>query len=454
MAHIRAGDAYSTGYISNLITELAGKRWYHSIELPDGSVIPGLLTLDQLRGNLAQFPVPADLRGKRVLDIGAWDGWYSFEMERRGAEVVAVDVVELDTLRTARELRGSKIEFVLSDIYHLTPERLGRFDIVLCLGVLYHLKHPLLGLERVCALSSDMAFIESFVTDDGTDLAAPPVLEFYETAELVGRFDNWSAPNTSCLLAFCRTAGFARAQLTTVIDQRAHVVCGRHWPPPPAAPQWTAPEITGIVNDRTGDATFSSSVDDYLSIFFKAAQPSLARADVMPEIGGFGVLPMHVSECAGGGWQAACKVPPGTEPGLCGIRLRTSESAFSAAAHVMVDGVEPPASGAEPGGPLEIAAVADAQTWENDRVHAGRDRCVALWVRNLPVAASRRHLRASIGGREAAVLFLSLPDVNGACQVNVRVPDGLAPGDYGIEVSYGAASSLPAALRVIAECGG
>ncbi len=450
MAHIRAGDQYSTDYIANLITELSSKGWYHSIELPDGSVIPGLLTLEQLRNNLAQYPVPDDLRGKRVLDIGAWDGWYSFEMERRGAEVVSVDVVELDTFRTARELRGSKIEFVLSDIYHLTPERLGRFDIVLCLGVLYHLKHPLLGLERVCALSKDLAFIESFVLDDGVDLDAPPVMEFYETEELLGRFDNWSACNTSCLLAFCRTAGFASAQLTSVLDQRAHVVCRRHWPTPPAAPKWAAPEITGIVNDRTGDATFHSSVDEYLSIFFKSDQPSLGRAEVMPEIGGYGVLPMHVSQSRDSGWQLACKVPPGAEPGLHGIRLRTSESDFSDTVQVMVDGAASATGGVAEASQPEIASVADARTWEVDRVHSGDDPCVALWVRGLPVAAARRHLRASIAGREAAVLFLSLPDVNGACQVNVRVPEGLVPGDYGVEISYGAASSQPAALRVIA----
>ena len=62
--------------------------WWHSFELPDGRIIDGVNTLAGLKGRLAQFPIPQDLTGKRVLDIGAWDGWFSFEIERRGAQVV------------------------------------------------------------------------------------------------------------------------------------------------------------------------------------------------------------------------------------------------------------------------------------------------------------------------------------------------------------------------------
>src|SRR5580658_11177183 len=71
------------------LEELARLGWYHSMELPDGRVIPGFQSLEVLRKRLAQFPVPGDLRGKRALDIGAWDGWFSFELERRGAQVMA-----------------------------------------------------------------------------------------------------------------------------------------------------------------------------------------------------------------------------------------------------------------------------------------------------------------------------------------------------------------------------
>src|SRR5258708_28778554 len=69
--------------------EFYSKGWWHSFELPDGTRIDGVNSLEGQRHRISQFPIPEDLRGKRVLDIGAWDGWFSFEMERRGAEVMA-----------------------------------------------------------------------------------------------------------------------------------------------------------------------------------------------------------------------------------------------------------------------------------------------------------------------------------------------------------------------------
>src|ERR1700758_1085692 len=82
---------------------LAETGWWHSFELPDGTLIRGVCELGGLKNRIAQFPIPEDLRGKRVLDIGAWDGWFSFEMERRGASVVAVDAVEREKFLHARE---------------------------------------------------------------------------------------------------------------------------------------------------------------------------------------------------------------------------------------------------------------------------------------------------------------------------------------------------------------
>src|SRR6202050_2906596 len=111
--------------ISRLIGRLNELGWYHSIELPDGQVIPGLQTLEQLRTRIARFPLPADLTGKRVLDIGAWDGWFTFEMERRGAEVVAVDVARLKPFIEARKLLNSKVEYVIEDVCRLNPAKIG-----------------------------------------------------------------------------------------------------------------------------------------------------------------------------------------------------------------------------------------------------------------------------------------------------------------------------------------
>ena len=67
---------------------LAEKGWYHSFLLPDGRDIDGFISLSELRRRVSKMPIAEDLRGKRVLDIGAWDGWFSFEMERRGASEI------------------------------------------------------------------------------------------------------------------------------------------------------------------------------------------------------------------------------------------------------------------------------------------------------------------------------------------------------------------------------
>jgi len=116
------------------LDELERLGWYHSLELPDGRVIAGFQSIDQLRARIAQFPIPEDLRGKRVLDIGAWDGWFSFEMERRGAEVMAVDSIEQGRFRAAREMLGSRAEYRIENVCRLAPEKIGYFDIVLFLG--------------------------------------------------------------------------------------------------------------------------------------------------------------------------------------------------------------------------------------------------------------------------------------------------------------------------------
>src|SRR5579884_1587362 len=129
-------------YVQSWDEKRAKQGWWHSFELPDGSVIEGVCELQELKNRIAQFPIPEDLRGKRVLDIGAWDGWFTFEMERRGAEVVAIDVWDNPRFRHMHRVLGSRAAYLLLDVYDLDPDHIGRFDIVLFMGVLYHLKHP------------------------------------------------------------------------------------------------------------------------------------------------------------------------------------------------------------------------------------------------------------------------------------------------------------------------
>src|SRR6185503_17257891 len=110
--------------------ELAAKGWYHSFELPDGTFIDGFMTVAQQQRRYAQFPIPEDLRGKKLLDIGAWDGWFSFEAERHGADVTALDCVELPTFLDVRERLKSQVDYRIMDFYELPAAVLGKFDIV------------------------------------------------------------------------------------------------------------------------------------------------------------------------------------------------------------------------------------------------------------------------------------------------------------------------------------
>ena len=147
------------------------RSWYHALELAPGVVTPGWF---DLRGDVHHYGLPADLTGRRVLDVGTWDGFWAFELERRGAEVVALDLDDEALLdwpprrrpapeamnheprgagfALAKEVLGSQVQRVVRSIYDATPEELGTFDPVFCGSVLIHLRDQLLALERIHGL--------------------------------------------------------------------------------------------------------------------------------------------------------------------------------------------------------------------------------------------------------------------------------------------------------------
>ena len=332
MTRVAAGDTGFEQRIQDMAQSVQARFRYHSIDLPDGSVLPGLQSVEHMRRRLAVFGVPMDLRGKRVLDIGAWDGWFSFECERRGAEVVAVDCVELDTFLEARELLGSKVEYRTLDVVELSAAKLGRFDIVLFFGVLYHLRHPLLGLEKALELSTDQVLVESFVIPS-ENRTMPAVMEFYERGELGGQIDNWCGPSPECLLAMCRSAGFAQAEIIEISSQRASAICRRHWPEPPP-PTAAAPHLNSVANNRTHVALFHPDKEEYLCCYFKSPEVGLGVDSVFVEVDGFGVPALVVAATGatpntGNGYQVNCLRPPGLAPGRHVVNLRTARSANS-----------------------------------------------------------------------------------------------------------------------------
>ena len=196
---------------------ISGITWYHQIPLGNGVVTPGS---DSTIERLALIGLPDDLTGRTVLDIGAWDGAFSFEAERRrAARVVAVDSFcwngegwgTKDGFECARRLLGSRVEDREVEVLDLSPDTVGVFDLVLFLGVLYHLKHPVLALERVASVCREQLILWTQVDMLDCDR---PAAAFYPGTELNNDPTNWWGPNPHAVIGMLTTAGFSRAEMT------------------------------------------------------------------------------------------------------------------------------------------------------------------------------------------------------------------------------------------------
>jgi len=443
----RARSAETTEGIGKLIDKLGKLGWYHSIELADGSVIPGIQTIGQLKERINRYPIPQDLRGKRVLDIGAWDGWFTFEMERRGASVVAVDSVRQEKFFEAKKLLNSKAEYIVEDVCHLSPRDIGYFDIVLFFGVLYHLKHPLLAIERVCELTKEMACIESLVIDDPAEPNAIPILEFYETTELAGQFDNWCGPNTNCLMAFLRTAGFVNSRFLGVFDYRAQTVGYRKWPQIPRAGD--APELVCVENTWTRDHTFRSTRDDYFTAWFQSPLSDLDIANTFVEVGDYATAPVGVRNIGGSGWQANCKLPLGLSRGWADVRIALDHGAWSNPARIAID-LSPAERRVQTrvSDSFAIAGVTDGATYESNRARIGISSSISMWVSGLPADAEKSSVAMRLDGTDLPAVFLSPPDDRGLRQINATLPPNLEPRDYSISFCLADTESKPARIQL------
>jgi len=203
---------------NDLQKRVAAIRWYHTIDLGSGVTTNGV---DDSPQRLARAQLPASLEGLSVLDIGAWDGFFSFECERRGASrVVAADYYSWHGsgwgtkagFTLAREVLGSGVEDIDIDVMDLTPERLGTFDVVLFLGVLYHMRHPFLALERVASVARDRLILETVV--DMVWLKRP-AMAFYPDRELNNDPTNWWGPNVPAVRGMLTNLGFERVTTVT-----------------------------------------------------------------------------------------------------------------------------------------------------------------------------------------------------------------------------------------------
>jgi tRNA (mo5U34)-methyltransferase len=239
--------------------EAARVNWFHSIELEPGFVTPGRA---DTQAQIERLHLP-DLTGKSLLDVGAWDGFFSFEAERRGAaRVVALDTFSWQPrgdgtgkagFELARRALGSNVEDVEVEVLDISPETVGgSFDVVLFLGVLYHLRHPFLALEKLRSVCNELLVLETHVDLIGT---RRPAAAFYPGTELEDDWTNWWGPNPAAVSGMLEQAGFRDVQ-------RVHP---RSWLPGRAARAIRVAHGTGRTHPRSallrqGRAVFHARV--------------------------------------------------------------------------------------------------------------------------------------------------------------------------------------------------
>jgi tRNA (mo5U34)-methyltransferase len=210
---------------AELLDQAKQRRWYHALELAPGFDTHGIF---DLRPYVRHYGLPERMDGVRVLEVGCWDGFWSFEMERRGADVVAIDLDDErdldwpprrrpaefpearrgDGFRLAREILGSKVERVNCSVYHATPEELGSFDVVFCGSVLIHLRDQLLALERIASLCTG-TFISAEEYDRVTDLLPFPASRYRADRDAAVVY--W-LPSRKTWRQMMWTAGFDRVE--------------------------------------------------------------------------------------------------------------------------------------------------------------------------------------------------------------------------------------------------
>jgi tRNA (mo5U34)-methyltransferase len=224
---MKSTDIETVEEIQKRVSELGA--WFHNIDLNGVPTAPNHFLGDYPSCKWQRFEqcVPNTLTGKTVLDIGCNGGFYSIQMKLRGADRVLgidSDPIYLEQARYAARVNGLNIEFRQLDVYRVTELR-EKFDLVLFMGVFYHLRHPLLALDliREHAVLETLIF-QSLLRGDQTiphlDRDYPfwetrhfqepgyPVMHFVEHSYSQDP-TNWWIPNRACVEAMLRSSGFA-----------------------------------------------------------------------------------------------------------------------------------------------------------------------------------------------------------------------------------------------------
>src|SRR5208283_4754845 len=191
--------------------------WFHRMELPGGILTPGWS--DPKLDKLPHYGLPADMTGMRVLDIGNAEGFFSFEAERRGAaEVVGLENYPsmARKFEICRAALGSRARTYMVNVYDLSPSTLGTFDLVMFFGVLYHLRHPILALQKIASVCTGTLLMQTATCEDKTD---KPMAEFHPFGVKSGPPENPSHdptcfwfPNIACCKAMLEHVGFQNVE--------------------------------------------------------------------------------------------------------------------------------------------------------------------------------------------------------------------------------------------------
>ena len=203
-------------------------EWYHTIDLGNGVVTPGWF---DLRNELHNYPLPERMDGMRVLDVATFDGFWAFEFAKRGADVVALDIESFASVDMSPRIRRTKTDEYLArktgegfalcrevlqlpvhreicNVYDLSPERLGMFDMVFVSDLLLHLMNPMRALNNMCSVTRGEAVIAE-VYD--SRLPESEKLMHYEGGEV---HNTWWSISFGALQQMVVDAGFRQVEVT------------------------------------------------------------------------------------------------------------------------------------------------------------------------------------------------------------------------------------------------
>lgn len=198
--------------VAELRSQVANHTWFHSIDLGQGVVTPGSKSTSVLAKEAAAFFDSVALGGRSLLDVGAWNGFFSFEAKRRGATVLATDsmswnspsVKGLETFRLCRSQLGLDVPDRTVDVDDL-PSAVEPHDVVLFAGVLYHRIDAVRSIASVAAVTRHLLILETH--QDAAKIEQPAMI-YYPGSELNNDETNWWGPNTRCVDGLLREHGF------------------------------------------------------------------------------------------------------------------------------------------------------------------------------------------------------------------------------------------------------